>query len=110
MVPFVGSASEFAACEAIVREEFARIAHERKTRVRISVGAMIEVPRAALTAGEIAESADFFSFGTNDYHADHFRGGSGRRRMGKRALPRLPRGSIPDGGCDGGGAVDGTGG
>ena len=38
----------------------------RGRRVRFSVGTMIEVPRAALTAGEVAQFADFFSFGTND--------------------------------------------
>ena len=41
-------------------------AHEYKEKLEIPVGTMIEVPRAALTAGEVAKEADFFSFGTND--------------------------------------------
>jgi len=66
MVPLVGLAREFEA----QREIIDRVAREvmRETGVTISylVGTMIELPRAALTAGEIARSAEFFSFGTND--------------------------------------------
>lgn len=66
MVPLVGIAREFEA----QREIIDRVAREvmRETGVTISylVGTMIELPRAALTAGEIARSAEFFSFGTND--------------------------------------------
>nr|MDP9467076.1 PEP-utilizing enzyme [Actinomycetota bacterium] len=60
MVPLVGAVQELEA----VREEAARILAE--VGVEAPVGTMIEVPRAALTAGQIAEAADFFSFGTND--------------------------------------------
>ena len=66
MIPLVGTASELRA----LREETEAVARTvmESTRVKVpySVGTMIEVPRAALTAGEIAEVADFFSFGTND--------------------------------------------
>ncbi|HEX9793325.1 MAG TPA: pyruvate, phosphate dikinase [Planctomycetota bacterium] len=66
MIPLVGHRAELAAhrtrIEAIAAEEAARSG----TRVSFKVGTMIEVPRAALTAGEIAVEADFFSFGTND--------------------------------------------
>jgi pyruvate,orthophosphate dikinase len=60
MVPLVGAVQELEA----VREEAVRILAE--LGVEAPVGTMIEVPRAALTAAQIAEAADFFSFGTND--------------------------------------------
>jgi pyruvate,orthophosphate dikinase len=66
MVPLVGAVQEL----EVVREEAERIvalvAEETGTSVHTLIGTMIEVPRAALTAGQIAEAADFFSFGTND--------------------------------------------
>jgi len=60
MVPLVGAVQELEA----VRDEAQRLLRESGVDARI--GTMIEVPRAALTAGEIARAADFFSFGTND--------------------------------------------
>ncbi len=60
MVPLVGAVQEL----EVVREEARRILAE--VGVEAPVGTMVEVPRAALTAGQIAEAADFFSFGTND--------------------------------------------
>ncbi|WP_238012293.1 pyruvate, phosphate dikinase [Dactylosporangium sp. AC04546] len=60
MVPLVGAVEELEA----VRDEAQRILRELGVEARI--GTMIEVPRAALTAGDIARAADFFSFGTND--------------------------------------------
>jgi pyruvate,orthophosphate dikinase len=66
MVPLVGAVQEL----EIVREEaeriLAEVAAESGVEVDTLIGTMIEVPRAALTAGQIAEAADFFSFGTND--------------------------------------------
>ncbi len=66
MIPLVGTAAELAHQERIVR----RVAEEVRARTKVSfpltVGTMIEVPRACLTAGGIAEIAEFFSFGTND--------------------------------------------
>jgi pyruvate,orthophosphate dikinase len=66
MVPLVGAVQEL----EIVREEaeriIAEVAAETGTEVDTLIGTMIEVPRAALTAGQVAEAADFFSFGTND--------------------------------------------
>jgi pyruvate,orthophosphate dikinase len=68
MIPLVGSVSELSLLrervETTVREIMDREGYTGK--LRIPVGTMIEVPRAALTAGEIAREADFFSFGTND--------------------------------------------
>ncbi|WP_030506221.1 pyruvate, phosphate dikinase [Microbispora rosea] len=60
MIPLVGAVQEL----EIVKEEAERILAE--AGVEAAIGTMIEVPRAALTAGQIAEAAEFFSFGTND--------------------------------------------
>jgi pyruvate,orthophosphate dikinase len=66
MVPLVGAVQEL----EVVREEtegiLADVAKETGIEVDTLIGTMIEVPRAAMTAGEIAEAAEFFSFGTND--------------------------------------------
>jgi pyruvate,orthophosphate dikinase len=66
MVPLVGAVQEL----EVVKEEalgiLADVAKETGVEVHTLIGTMIEVPRAALTAGQIAESAEFFSFGTND--------------------------------------------
>ncbi len=66
MVPLVSHATEMAAARQLIEAEIASICAEHATTVEIPIGTMIEVPRAALTAGEIARHADFFSFGTND--------------------------------------------
>ncbi|MFI8091789.1 pyruvate, phosphate dikinase [Streptomyces sp. NPDC086080] len=66
MIPLVGTVQEL----EIVREEADKVIAEVEaatgTRLKLSIGTMIELPRAALTAGQIAEAAQFFSFGTND--------------------------------------------
>ncbi|MEU8663900.1 putative PEP-binding protein, partial [Actinoplanes philippinensis] len=62
MVPLVGTVAEL----AIVRSEALAVLAGVEGAPPIPIGTMIEVPRAALTAGEIAHEADFFSFGTND--------------------------------------------
>ena len=66
MVPLVGGARELRAIRDLIDAAAAEVMKQRGRRVRYSVGTMIEVPRAALNAGRIAEVADFFSFGTND--------------------------------------------
>ena len=66
MVPLVGAKAELDYCEKIIRETANRIIKDRKSKVKYMVGTMIEIPRAALTADAVAESAEFFSFGTND--------------------------------------------
>jgi len=66
MIPLAGFKTEFDNQAGIVRETAARVFEEQGVEVDFLVGTMIEVPRAALTAGEIAETAEFFSFGTND--------------------------------------------
>ncbi len=66
MVPLVGTVKEFILQEQIIREVAETVFTERESRVEYLVGTMIEIPRAALTADEIAKHAEFFSFGTND--------------------------------------------
>jgi pyruvate,orthophosphate dikinase len=66
MVPLVGSVMELHLIRDRADAVLAEVAREAGRRLDISIGTMIELPRAALTAGRIAEAADFFSFGTND--------------------------------------------
>ena len=68
MIPLVGMARELGMLRTLVEETIAAVRKKKKFRGRldIPIGTMIEVPRAALTADEIARHADFFSFGTND--------------------------------------------
>ncbi len=66
MIPLAGYKTEYDNQEAIVRETATKVFEEQGAEVDYMVGTMIEVPRAALTAEQIAEKAEFFSFGTND--------------------------------------------
>ena len=66
MVPLIGTKKELKMQEEIVRATIEKVFVERNDRMDYMVGTMIEIPRAALTADEIAETAEFFSFGTND--------------------------------------------
>ncbi len=66
MVPLTGTLEEMQLQEQIVRETIAQIFAERKTDIKHLVGTMIEIPRACLIADKMAQSAEFFSFGTND--------------------------------------------
>jgi pyruvate, orthophosphate dikinase len=66
MIPLVGHVNELKTLKEILLKEIEKIFKDKKTKVKYQIGTMIEVPRAAITAGEIASQADFFSFGTND--------------------------------------------
>jgi pyruvate,orthophosphate dikinase len=66
MIPLVAYLPEFKHQEAIVRRVADEVFASHGVKVTYTVGTMIELPRAALTAGEIAGAAEFFSFGTND--------------------------------------------
>ncbi|HAO78933.1 MAG TPA: pyruvate, phosphate dikinase, partial [Verrucomicrobia subdivision 3 bacterium] len=66
MIPLVGFKRELDLQVAIVHETAAQVQAEKKVKLTYHVGTMIEVPRGALTADEIAQTAEFFSFGTND--------------------------------------------
>ncbi|MCY0864349.1 MAG: pyruvate, phosphate dikinase [Sulfobacillus sp.] len=66
MIPLVGTRAELAKMKALVAEVNQKVSQERQIALPYKIGTMIEVPRAALLAGQIAEDAEFFSFGTND--------------------------------------------
>jgi pyruvate, orthophosphate dikinase len=66
MIPLVGAVQELEVIKEEAQQVLAGVAKETGVEVHTLIGTMIEVPRAALTAGQIAEAAEFFSFGTND--------------------------------------------
>jgi pyruvate,orthophosphate dikinase len=66
MIPLVGARTELEHQAAVVRRVAEEVFREQGRRVKYLVGTMIEIPRGAITAGEIARTAEFFSFGTND--------------------------------------------
>lgn len=66
MVPLIGNVVEFQQQEAVIRTTAEKLFAEKGDSIEFTVGTMIEVPRAALTADKVASSAEFFSFGTND--------------------------------------------
>ena len=66
MIPLVGDVKEFKYVKETVIKTAEHVKKERNSDIVYHIGTMIEIPRAALTAGEIAKEADFFSFGTND--------------------------------------------
>jgi len=66
MIPLVGKKEELANQKEIIVRVAEEVMEKYKVKIEYSVGTMIEVPRAAITADEIAEEAEFFSFGTND--------------------------------------------
>src|SRR5512139_2670685 len=66
MVPLIATKAELDLVKARIDAMAQAVAKEKNTKVDYQVGTMIELPRASLLAGEIAESAEFFSFGTND--------------------------------------------
>ena len=66
MVPLVGTNTEFENQETIIRNTADAVMKEKQISFHYIVGTMIELPRACLTADEIAKNTEFFSFGTND--------------------------------------------
>jgi pyruvate,orthophosphate dikinase len=102
MVPLVGSATEYKHQEAIIRRMADEVMKEKGVKFKYLVGTMIEVPRAALTADEIAKTAEFFSFGTNDHTQTTF--GFSRDDIGgflpiyleKKILPEDPFQSLDE--------------
>jgi pyruvate, orthophosphate dikinase len=66
MVPLIATRMEFDLVKARIDDTARAVAKERGTEIDYQVGTMIELPRAALMAGEIAQTAEFFSYGTND--------------------------------------------
>ena len=66
MIPLVGAVAELKLVKNEIVDEIKQVFKEKKAKIKYMVGTMIEVPRAALTADEVATEAEFFSFGTND--------------------------------------------
>ena len=66
MIPLVGDVKELKFVKDVVVETAELVKHEKNSNIEYHIGTMIEIPRAALTADEIAKEAEFFSFGTND--------------------------------------------
>ena len=66
MIPLSSDVNELAFVKEIVKEEIDKVFEEQGMEIKYLLGTMIEIPRAAITADEIAEVTDFFSFGTND--------------------------------------------
>jgi pyruvate,orthophosphate dikinase len=100
MIPLVGMVKELRDQKAIVDRVAAEVMKEQGTKFKYLVGTMIEVPRGAVTAGEIATEAQFFSFGTNDLTQLTFgfsRDDAGKFLgvyQGKKILERDPFASI----------------
>jgi pyruvate,orthophosphate dikinase len=91
MIPLVGDPEELSRQRAVVESVAAEVMDRLDVRIPHTIGTMIEVPRAAVLAGEIAERADFFSFGTNDLTQMTF--GYSRDDSG-RFLPEYVRAGI----------------
>jgi pyruvate,orthophosphate dikinase len=92
MIPLVGTVEELKRQKKIVIEEAERVLGKEGSGVEYLVGTMIEVPRGAVTADEIAKEADFFSFGTNDLTQMGF--GLSRDDAGKFLLHYIEHGIV----------------
>ncbi|MCL0044292.1 hypothetical protein M1N24_02025, partial [Dehalococcoidia bacterium] len=94
MVPLVGHANELRHVREVLERVIEEVQQEKGIRVPYKIGTMIELPRAAITADEIAEHAQFFSFGTNDLTQTTY-GFSRDDAEGKFLLQYIERGILP---------------
>ncbi len=94
MVPLVGTKAELTFCAERLRAVFEKVQREKGRELTIPIGTMIEVPRAALVAGAIAEEAEFFSFGTNDLTQMTF--GYSRDDAGRFLVEYVEKQILPD--------------
>jgi pyruvate, orthophosphate dikinase len=101
MVPLVGHVNELTETEKHIRATAKEVIAKAGVKLAYKVGTMIEIPRAALTAGEIAQSAEFFSFGTNDltqttfgYSRDDAEGKFLLKYVEEKILPQNPFESL----------------
>jgi len=93
MIPLVADRSELAFCRNLVKRVAAKVLKSKGMKIKFTIGTMIELPRAALMAGEIAKEADFFSFGTNDLTQTTF--GFSRDDAGKFLPEYVERKFLP---------------
>jgi pyruvate,orthophosphate dikinase len=105
MIPLAGTLAEMRAVHDELRPVAALVQKEKGVKVPFKFGTMIEIPRAALTAGEIATEAEFFSFGTNDltqmtfgYSRDDAERHFIVRYLERKILPRNPFETIDENG------------
>jgi len=105
MIPLVSTVNELKVVQSQLESEAKRVVEEQGVEIPYTFGTMIEIPRAALTAGEIAEYAQFFSFGTNDltqttfgYSRDDAEGKFLQRYVEQKILPRNPFETIDQAG------------
>jgi pyruvate,orthophosphate dikinase len=105
MIPLVGHINELRFVKAELEPVAKKVQEEKGVKVHYKFGTMIEIPRAALTAGEIAKDAEFFSFGTNDltqttfgFSRDDAEGKFIGRYLEQKILPRNPFETIDSGG------------
>jgi pyruvate,orthophosphate dikinase len=94
MIPLVGTVAELAMLKTMTNKVAKAVQAKKKTKVSYLVGTMIEIPRAALIADQIAEEAEFFSFGTNDLTQLTF--GYSRDDAGKFLPVYVEKGILPD--------------
>jgi len=105
MIPLVGHVNELRQMRQLVIDTARAVEQETGLTFTYTVGTMIEIPRAALTADEIAEEADFFSFGTNDltqttfgYSRDDAEGKFLQTYIEEKVLPDNPFAVLDQGG------------
>ena len=94
MIPLVGTVTEYIDQEKVIREVAKDVMKEHDLELKFMVGTMIELPRACLTADEIAAHAEFFSFGTNDLTQTTF--GFSRDDIGSFLPDYLDRSILPE--------------
>jgi len=94
MIPLVGTVTEYIDQEKVIREVAEDVMKEHDLELKFMVGTMIELPRACLTADEIATHAEFFSFGTNDLTQTTF--GFSRDDIGSFLPDYLDRSILPE--------------
>ena len=94
MIPLVGTVTEYIDQERVIRKVARDVMKEYELELKFIVGTMIELPRACLTADEIAKHAEFFSFGTNDLTQTTF--GFSRDDIGSFLPDYLDRGILPE--------------
>src|SRR5260370_8295685 len=93
MIPLTGTREELGLARSWTEEAIAQATKGTKKKLNVTIGTMVETPRAAIRADEIAEEADFFSFGTNDLTQMTF--GFSRAAVDAPIMPPYPHHCLP---------------